>query len=58
MRIYKRPDGRSPFWFYDTVDAKTGRRVRKSTRQTDKRAALRVAVERATTLASTVRGSP
>lgn len=55
MNLYKRSDGRSPFWFYDAVDAKTGRRVRKSTGQTDKRAALKVALEQSVKLASTVR---
>jgi integrase len=44
MEVYKRADGRSPFWHFDTVDEATGNRVRRSTKQTDKRAAQRVAV--------------
>lgn len=45
MNIFKRKDGRSPFWFVDMVNPRTGKRVRKSTGQTDRRAAMRWALE-------------
>lgn len=44
MELYKRKDGRSPFWFFDAVDDK-GNRVRRSTKQTDKRKAMQVALD-------------
>lgn len=45
MELYKRADGRSPFWHYDVVDPITGKRVRKSTKTTDKKLALKRALE-------------
>lgn len=55
MQLYKRKDGRSPFWFVDLTDKVSGRRVRKSTGQTDKKAAMKVALELATSVSSTSR---
>src|SRR5690606_5890224 len=45
MDLYRRKDGRSPFWYYDTTDPTTGMRVRKSTKETDKRKAMAKALE-------------
>lgn len=55
MEVYKRKDGRSPFWHVDLVDKATGARVRKSTGQTDIKAARKVAQELFSKLSSTVR---
>jgi integrase len=55
MQLYKRKDGRSPFWFVDLTDRVTGKRVRRSTGQTDKKAAMKVAVALAASSSSASR---
>lgn len=55
MDLYKRADGRSPFWHFDTTDAVTGKRVRKSTGETDKKKAAVKAMEEITRLGAKVR---
>lgn len=44
MELFKRKDGKSPFWFFDAIDERSGLRVRRSTKRTDKREAMREAL--------------
>ena len=58
MQVYKRKDGKSPYWHYDLVNA-DGKRVRLSTKRKNKREAEVIAQDaaRACTRSGIARGS-